>query len=102
MIGTGLKKWYWFLMATNRKLFDTYRFKGFRPAPTVTGIFGDPKARVIRLIRRGKKQFVELAGRFIRPFTIGRLAAFETSLAAIPASIWIWKSAGWIAGRVGK
>ena len=33
----------------------TYRFPGFRPGTTVQGIFGDPKARVVYLHRRGKK-----------------------------------------------
>jgi transposase len=33
-----------------------YSFPGFRPKPTVRGIFGDPKARVIRLERRSKKR----------------------------------------------
>jgi hypothetical protein len=89
-------------MAKNRKLWDTYRFPSFRPEPIIAGIFGDPKARVIRLIRKGKKQFVEPAGRFMRPFTTERPAEFETSLAAIPASTWRWKSVGWIAGRAGK
>lgn len=89
-------------MAKNRKLWDTYRFTGFRPTPTITGIFGDPKARVIRLIRRGKKQLVEPVGRFILPFTTGRYGEFETFPVAIPASTWTWKFAGWIAGRVGK
>lgn len=32
----------------------TSRFPRFRPAPTVVGLFGDPRARVIRLQRRGK------------------------------------------------
>jgi hypothetical protein len=89
-------------MAKIRKLWDTYRFPGFRPAPTVTGIFGDPKARVIRLTRRGKKQFVEPAGRFIGPFTTGKHGGFETCLVGIPAFTWRWKFAGWIAGRAGK
>ena len=35
-----------------RRLWDTYAFPGFRPRPTVHGIFGDPKARVITLNRR--------------------------------------------------
>jgi hypothetical protein len=38
-------------MATSTKrkqrLDDTYAFPGFRPLPTVRGIFGDPKARVV-------------------------------------------------------
>src|SRR5208337_2786144 len=37
-----------------RRLWDAYCFPGFRPEPTVCGIFGDPKARVIRLNRRSK------------------------------------------------
>jgi hypothetical protein len=38
-----------------RRLWDTYCFPGFRPEQTVRGIFGDPKARVITLKRRSKK-----------------------------------------------
>src|SRR5260370_6349339 len=38
-----------------RRLWDTYRFPGFCPRPTVTGIFGDPHARIITLTRRSKK-----------------------------------------------
>ena len=37
-----------------RRLWDTYSFAGFRAQPTVRGIFGDPKARVITLRRRSK------------------------------------------------
>src|SRR5260370_41021798 len=44
-----------------RRLWDAYRFPGFRPHPTVTGIFGDPYARIIRLVRRSKKRPVEPA-----------------------------------------
>src|SRR5258708_22303191 len=39
-----------------RRLWDTYSFPGFRPEPTVSGIFGDPKARLITLKRRSKKR----------------------------------------------
>jgi hypothetical protein len=42
-------------MRKPRRLDDAYRFPGFRPEPTVRGIFGDPKARILRLQRRGKK-----------------------------------------------
>ncbi|MGC9258680.1 MAG: hypothetical protein ACP5I8_01190 [Phycisphaerae bacterium] len=37
-----------------RRLSDAYRFAGFRMAPKVTGMFGDPKARLLRLSRRSK------------------------------------------------
>ena len=33
-------------MGKKRRLEDQYRFPGFRPDPTVRGIFGDPKARI--------------------------------------------------------
>lgn len=37
-----------------RRLLDAYRFPGFRPQATVQGMFGDPEARVVTLVRRGK------------------------------------------------
>ena len=35
-----------------RRLWDAYAFRDFRPQPTVRGLFGDPKARIIRLTQR--------------------------------------------------
>ena len=40
------------LSKRQRRLWDTYTFPGFRPQPTVRGVFGDPKARLIMLARR--------------------------------------------------
>jgi hypothetical protein len=37
-----------------RRLWDAYCVPGFRPQPTVHGVFGDPKAHVIKLKRRSK------------------------------------------------
>jgi hypothetical protein len=42
-----------------KRLRDSYRFPGFHPALTVTGVFGDPHAFVIRLTRRSKKRRAE-------------------------------------------
>ena len=42
-------------MRKHRRLQDAYRFRGFRPVSIVRGIFGDPKARILRLERREKK-----------------------------------------------
>ena len=42
-------------MRKQRRLEDAYRFPGFRPEPTVRGIFGDPKARVVHSVPAGKK-----------------------------------------------
>jgi Transposase len=44
-------------MQKYRRLWDTYRFPCFRPKSTVQGVFGDPKARIVCLHRRGKKRF---------------------------------------------
>ena len=38
-----------------RRLADAYTFPGFRPLQRVQGMFGDPRARLITLVRRGKK-----------------------------------------------
>src|SRR5580700_8667003 len=45
----------------SRRLWDSYGFPGFRPEQTVCGVFGDPKARVIRLNRRSKKRLAAVA-----------------------------------------
>ena len=41
-------------MEKRRRLLDEYRFPGFSPRAEIKGIFGDPKARVIRLKRTQK------------------------------------------------
>lgn len=49
-----------------KRLLDAYRFPGFAPRAEVHGIFGDPRARVIPLVRRSKKQSARNAGECIR------------------------------------
>ena len=39
-----------------RRLADTYTFPGFQPLAYVQGIFGDPQARLVTLVRRTKKR----------------------------------------------
>ena len=38
-----------------QRLLDAYRFPGFRPIEEVRGVFGDPHARIVTLVRRSKK-----------------------------------------------
>jgi len=71
-----------------------YRFPGFRPEHTVSGIFGDPKARVIRLVRRGKKRLAVFVAPFITRFTTARPEEFGTSPAGMLAFFWKWRSEG--------
>src|SRR5450756_2710355 len=66
-----------------RRLWDTYTFPGFRPQPTVRGVFGDPKARIITLARRAKKRFAGAAGEFIRVGTTGVYGRFAICRAAV-------------------
>ena len=58
----GLARWEVAAHAKRRRrLWDAYCFPGFRSEPTVCGVFGDPKARVIRLKRRSKKRRAAVA-----------------------------------------
>src|SRR5437868_4641682 len=46
-----------------RRLQDAYAFPGFRPHRIVHGVFGDPKARVIVLVRRSRNDLRRLWSR---------------------------------------
>ena len=66
-------------MRKPRRLDDAYRFTGFRPEATVRGIFGDPKARILLLLRRGKKRLVDRVDGRTERSTIARLVEYATS-----------------------
>src|SRR5207302_5724216 len=77
-----------------RRLWDTYWFPGFRPQPTVHGIFGDPKARVITLNRRSKKR---TAGAAVMPRwagTTGKFGGCVIFRAATLGYFWNWRYGG--------
>jgi hypothetical protein len=42
-------------MKSTRTLSELFSFKGFRAKATLTGKFGDPKARIVTLVRRKKR-----------------------------------------------
>ena len=48
------KTWHDLAMGKQRRLQDQYRFAGARPLATVRGLFGDPVARIVVLVRRQK------------------------------------------------
>ena len=52
-------------MRKTKQLLDKYRFPGFHPAVKIKGKFGDPKARIITLKHRQKKQDVAVAVKYI-------------------------------------
>jgi hypothetical protein len=84
------------------RLWDLYRFPGFAPEHAMSGIFGDSRARVIGLIRRGKKRSVEPVAAFIIPSTTGKSAGFETCPVARCEFIWRWRFAEWLVEGAGK
>jgi len=68
-------------------LRDSYRFPGFYPSVTVSGVFGDHRARVIRLTRRSKKQSVQPVKVFTTAGTTEGFAEFAIFRARARASI---------------
>src|SRR6516164_3072958 len=86
----------------SRRLWDTYVFPGFRPEQTVRGIFGDPKARVITLKRRSKKQLVDVAVAFRWGGTIARSAMYAIFPAATRGYFWKWRCGGSSAAGVAR
>jgi len=80
-----------------QRLIDTYRFQGFVPEQEVQEAVSDTAARVIRLNRRQKKQYVLFAAGRINPFTITSIEKYETCPAANYASILGLRFAGYTA-----
>ncbi len=88
-------------MGQQRRLQDVYQFAGLRPLATVRGVFGDPKARIVVLVRRRKKRHVASAGAGTAVTTIGDAGWCGTCRVPIFAFTWMWKSAASRAGVVG-
>lgn len=65
---TGAKNLYDNWMEKKRKLMDEYRYPGFRPRAEIKGIFGDPKARVIRFKRVQRKTVCGSCGKAHRSY----------------------------------
>src|SRR5262245_66042996 len=70
-----------------RRLWDAYAFPGFRPEGTVRGIFGDAKARIVRLKRRSKKRAAPTAEPCIAAGTTAPCGGCATCRAATSAYI---------------
>ena len=89
-------------MRKQRRLSDSYRFPGFKPKQAVTGIFGDPHARIVSLVRLGKKLYAVSARQPAGLSMTESSDEFATYPAAIPASTWNWRSGASSAGGAGK
>jgi hypothetical protein len=89
-------------MTKKKTLLDEYRFPGFRPRAEVKGVFGDGKARVLRLERGQKKLFAVVAALCIGVTTTGRRAGFGICPVAMYGYIWKCNSGGLDATNVAK
>jgi hypothetical protein len=78
-------------MYKKRRLLDEYQFPGFRPRSKIQGIFGDPKARVIRIERTQKKQHVVSVAPFIAVITTRRNDRYGIYPVGMRGSTWKWK-----------
>jgi hypothetical protein len=85
-----------------RRLLDAYRFPGLRPQATVKGVFGDPKARVITLVRRGKKQSAGVVASHNQVGMTASSGASATCPVVTPGSGWRSKCVGLIAGLAAR
>lgn len=65
-------------MKTCKTLSELYSHPGFRARNKLTGIYGDPYARVIKLVRRQKKPFVQFVTHHRRHTTIAKSNGQET------------------------
>jgi hypothetical protein len=83
-----------------RRLADTYTFPGFHPLAYVQGIFGDPQARLITLVRRTKKQSAARVARRIGLGTTADNGASGTCRAGIIESTSTWRCGGFTAAVV--
>lgn len=78
-------------MRKRRTLSDLYYFPGCKPKSIVHGVFGDSHARVIKLVRRGKKLFAGYVALLIERIVRGRSAWYGISPAVAPEFISNWK-----------
>jgi hypothetical protein len=92
MIVNELKNVVQTVMRKRRTLSDLYHFPGCRPKKIVRGVFGDPHAGVIPLVRRGKKLLAGYAVRFIEPTVLAKSAGSAIFPAGAPGFTLNWKS----------
>jgi hypothetical protein len=89
-------------MRKKKTLYDSYQFRGFTPQRSVTGIFGDPYTRVIKLNRQGKKQHAVCVARSTDLFTTIKSEGSVTFPVATRASIWNCRYGASCAGVVAR
>ena len=88
-------------MKTKHTLASLYSFPGFRANCRLSGIFGDPHARVITLTRRQKK----VSALHAASLRVDSMTVESTESAMwtpqVPASIWTLNTEGYSANTAG-
>ena len=78
-----------------KRLRDAYRFPGFVPMAAVQGVFGDPKAVVVKLSRRRKKRCAVNAVAGVAVTTTTESSKSGICRAEIGEFTWKWTFGGW-------
>ena len=89
-------------MGKKRRLLDEYRFPGFCPRAEIQGVFGDSKARVIKLERTQKKQYAGVVAQFIGVITTRRCVGYGIYRVGMHGYIWRFWFDVYCVGSVGK
>ena len=87
-------------MGKKRRLLDEYRFTGFGPRAEIKGIFGDSKARVIRLKRIQKKRYAGVVERFIGVIMTRRYVGYGIYPVEMHGFTWKWRCGEYYVGSV--
>jgi hypothetical protein len=81
-----------------KRLLDSYRFPGLRPLDEVKGVFGDPLARVVTLVRRSKKHAAECVVESSRVGTTDASGVFAICHVGRSGCIWSSRSDAYAVG----
>lgn len=87
-------------MKTCKTLAELYSYHGFRARSKLSGVYGDPYARVIKLERRQKKQFVQVVIQHQKHITIKKINKHEIFPAVHSESTLSLNTAGYSARDV--
>jgi hypothetical protein len=87
-------------MKRTQTLAALFSFSGFRARSRLQGLFGDPHARLITLVRRKKLPCAPAAGPATAPSMIARRAECGIPMPRGGTSTWPLSSGGWPARAV--
>jgi hypothetical protein len=89
-------------MKKKKRLTDAYRIPGFKPKQILTGVFGDPKARIIKFNRIEKKHVAQIAVENIMVTMTEKSVASEIFPVETLGFSSNWRSVASNAGAAGK